>query len=475
MPSANLIFRISLLAVLILSTGSRAESELEFMTVRLSDRVLTISSLTGNSRAIAISSEKGLVLIDTFWSPRAAREAREIIKREFNREDFIYIINTNAGALSSRGNAAFHGVPIIGHVDCKKSLARSSGTLDADLGSRADEFTDRIVRSEAKLEEVEPGSDRARYLRNWIDFCRHIEEDLRQGYEIVLPEITFSDRMNVDLGDMTLELLYFGSTGNHGDTFVMVPEEGLVWVGDVYHAAHTLPDARGAIGEVDVNRWVESLQHVVARGDSLKHVIRANGDDMWTVERIREHADLFLSVRREVDAADAAGQTLEETIDAFSPVAEKYPFVRNWATYEMYGDRILMTDIDNTVRFLWRRIHSSAASEIARLLDEKGEAAAQSAFREMRSAVGNDYYFSESEFNSRGYEYLRDNRVIEAIAMFRFAVEAFPRSANVYDSLGEGYMIAGRKQLAIENYRKSLELDPGNTNAAEMLRELGDM
>ena len=44
---------------------------------------------------------------------------------------------------------------------------------------------------------------------------------------------------------------------------------------------------------------------------------------------------------------------------------------------------------------------------------------------------------------------------------------------NVYDSLGEAYMIAGERDRAIENYRRSLELDPANENAVEKLRELG--
>jgi predicted TPR repeat methyltransferase len=34
-------------------------------------------------------------------------------------------------------------------------------------------------------------------------------------------------------------------------------------------------------------------------------------------------------------------------------------------------------------------------------------------------------------------------------------------------------MIAGDRDLAIENYRRSMELDPANENAVEKLRELG--
>ena len=45
----------------------------------------------------------------------------------------------------------------------------------------------------------------------------------------------------------------------------------------------------------------------------------------------------------------------------------------------------------------------------------------------------------------------------------------------MYDSLGEAYMKAGEKELAIQNYEKSLQLDPKNMNAVEMLKKLKEM
>ena len=53
----------------------------------------------------------------------------------------------------------------------------------------------------------------------------------------------------------------------------------------------------------------------------------------------------------------------------------------------------------------------------------------------------------------------------------RFLLEAMEH----LDSLGEAYMKAGEKELAIQNYEKSLQLDPKNLNAVEMLRKLKEM
>jgi D-alanyl-D-alanine-carboxypeptidase/D-alanyl-D-alanine-endopeptidase len=49
----------------------------------------------------------------------------------------------------------------------------------------------------------------------------------------------------------------------------------------------------------------------------------------------------------------------------------------------------------------------------------------------------------------------------------------YPNSFNTYDSLAEAYMERGDREAAIQNYRKSLALNPDNTNAVQMLKKLG--
>ena len=48
----------------------------------------------------------------------------------------------------------------------------------------------------------------------------------------------------------------------------------------------------------------------------------------------------------------------------------------------------------------------------------------------------------------------------------------FPKGFNTYDSLGEAYMENGDKSLAIQNYKKSLKLNPKNMGAVEKLKKL---
>ncbi|MFC1629513.1 hypothetical protein ACFL3H_10450, partial [Gemmatimonadota bacterium] len=53
---------------------------------------------------------------------------------------------------------------------------------------------------------------------------------------IPFPTLTFDDRLTLDLGDLTLECIYFGDAASWGDVMVRVPEENLIWTGDVFHA-----------------------------------------------------------------------------------------------------------------------------------------------------------------------------------------------------------------------------------------------
>jgi predicted Zn-dependent protease len=59
------------------------------------------------------------------------------------------------------------------------------------------------------------------------------------------------------------------------------------------------------------------------------------------------------------------------------------------------------------------------------------------------------YVDSEAAVNSFGYALLGKNRATDAIEIFKLNAEAYPRSANVHDSLGDAYQAGGRKEDAI--------------------------
>ena len=83
-----------------------------------------------------------------------------------------------------------------------------------------------------------------------------------------------------------------------------------------------------------------------------------------------------------------------------------------------------------------------------------------------------DFKLDEAAVNLWGLDLLEKNHLTEATELLKLNVQVFPSSSNAYDSLGEAYMKAGQKQLAIDKYKKSLELDPDNDNAKEKLKAL---
>jgi tetratricopeptide (TPR) repeat protein len=74
--------------------------------------------------------------------------------------------------------------------------------------------------------------------------------------------------------------------------------------------------------------------------------------------------------------------------------------------------------------------------------------------------------------NQAGYRSLQKNDYANAIKIFQLNVSAYPNSGNVYDSLGEGFLRSGDKKNALIYYQKSLDIDPENTNAKDVIKTL---
>jgi tetratricopeptide (TPR) repeat protein len=116
-----------------------------------------------------------------------------------------------------------------------------------------------------------------------------------------------------------------------------------------------------------------------------------------------------------------------------------------------------------------------ASEELFKVVESQGVEKAIERFRAMKSVSRTIYRYDtgEQEINALGYRLLRGGKTGEAVEIFKLNVSEHPRSWNVYDSLGEACLKQGLKESAIENYRKSLELNPNNVNGQEMLKKLG--
>jgi putative CocE/NonD family hydrolase len=90
-------------------------------------------------------------------------------------------------------------------------------------------------------------------------------------------------------------------------------------------------------------------------------------------------------------------------------------------------------------------------------------------FQEVRKNNPDAVIFGEKALNGLGYQFLYADKIEEAIEIFKLNVVAFPDAFNTYDAVAEAYMIHGDIELAIKNYRKSVELNLDNVNGARFV------
>ncbi|MCK5765702.1 MAG: lasso peptide biosynthesis protein, partial [Bacteroidales bacterium] len=115
---------------------------------------------------------------------------------------------------------------------------------------------------------------------------------------------------------------------------------------------------------------------------------------------------------------------------------------------------------------------ATAAWIIDKAIESEGLEAAEKKFRELWDNRALDLEYTEGDLNNLGYKYLGEEKIEEALMVFKLNVDAFPQSWNAYDSYAEALVKNGDTDEAILNYQKSIELNPDNEHAKEMLEEL---
>ncbi len=112
------------------------------------------------------------------------------------------------------------------------------------------------------------------------------------------------------------------------------------------------------------------------------------------------------------------------------------------------------------------------AKKVIGVYRQSGLDAAHQKFLALSKEPSKDVYFGEWEVNQLGYFFLQQGKEQAAIDVLAFNVRQHPNSANAHDSLGEAYYKAGEHNKAKKHYRRSLQLNPNNKNAQEMLEKL---
>ncbi|MDR6763082.1 CubicO group peptidase (beta-lactamase class C family) [Flavobacterium sp. 2755] len=162
-------------------------------------------------------------------------------------------------------------------------------------------------------------------------------------------------------------------------------------------------------------------------------------------------------------------------INGFNTIISRVPADKNLVVLLNNTGGTVLGEMNEAIRNIlynqpYNQAKKSMALELLEIFKEKGTAAGVDTYKKLKSDP--TYGIKEGDMNNAGYQLLQTGKKKEAIEIFKINVEAFPKSGNVYDSLGEAYLADGDKKLALANYSKSVELDPSNENGKKVLEEL---
>jgi len=314
--------------------------------------------------------------------------------------------------------------------------------------------------------EFEPGSRFSYNNSGYFLLGAIVEKVTGQTYEKALKE-------------RILDPLDMKNTGyDHHGTLIEKRASGYEKTPDGYKNAPyldmSLPYAAGAMYSTveDLYSWDQALY--------ADRVLSAQSKDLMFKPNLSDYAYGWVITKARLGAGTDTAPKITHGggINGFNTVIVRFPVEKH-----------LIVLLDNTsqggnldrlerelTNILYNQPHSvpkmSVAEALHKTITEKGIAAGLTQYRDLKARQASVYEFSEPELNRLGYQLLQAKKHNEAVEIFKLNVAEYPKGFNTYDSLGEAYMVSGNTELAVQNYKKSLELNPKNTGATEMLKRL---
>ncbi|MBI5556491.1 MAG: MBL fold metallo-hydrolase [Deltaproteobacteria bacterium] len=245
-------------------------------------RNMTAQNSFGANAGIIIGRD-GILVVDTLVS---SREAQRFIKdiRAISDKPIRYVVNTHHHLDHAFGNADF---------------ARQGAVIISQLKDAANlKMHGQAVLGNAAEYGLTP-------------------QDM-EGTEIVLPSLAFGDRLDIDLGDRTVQLLYAGVSHTEGSILVYLPESRVLFAGDILFTGY-----HPFLGEGDIQEWVKVLDRIAAM-DADK-IIPGHGplSTKKDVRDMKEYLLVFDKKARELaSTAQDAGLMAAEMGKILPPKAE---------------------------------------------------------------------------------------------------------------------------------------------------------
>ncbi len=118
-----------------------------------------------------------------------------------------------------------------------------------------------------------------------------------------------------------------------------------------------------------------------------------------------------------------------------------------------------------------RMIHPKAKVALSVIADGNLERA-KTILEKLKREIPTEPTIQEATINLMGYQLVWTKEFDLAIAVFKLNTFLYPTNYNTFDSLAEAYWRNGDEPRALENYKKSLELNPDNATAKLSIRKI---
>jgi glyoxylase-like metal-dependent hydrolase (beta-lactamase superfamily II) len=342
---------LSLLMPVLVVAATERDAAKYIRIQKLSDRVVLAywPGIDRRCTLTAIKSQKGLVIIDTEASPRVMAPIKKKIEQVFGRDDWAYVINTHAHDNHCSGNCLFKGATIVGHNNLPEDMQwLIRRQTEPDWKRKEIDRYNAILRDlRATLPRYATNRIYTNLIRSDLIFYDLFLQDMQEGYEVVKPTLMFADRHTLDLGDLTLELIFFGKGHSNSDILIYIPQERILATGAIAYQQGRIPEIGEESHLEDVHRFIAVLDSLLADNVKIEHVIPGHSVPLTraVLPPIRNYYQRML---KEVEAARQQGLTLEETTKRLT-LRAKFPAFRDPPPHTYGYDHQ-----ERNVRNLWR-------------------------------------------------------------------------------------------------------------------------
>ena len=258
--------------------------------------------LDGNS--IAVTSTDGVLVFDTNGTPAASAAVLAEI-RKITDKPVRYVVNSHWHWDHWYGTEtyvnAFPGVRVIAHEKTRAMMAGPAIEFNRPgLETQLPAYLASLETRAAADPKLAPLVAQDRFFL-----------DQKKNARLVVPNVTFSDRLTLEMGERHIEVLNYGRAVTPGDTFVFLPKERLLLLGDLIVNPVTF-----ALSGYPTE-WLRALERIDALDAAT--IVTGHGAPLRDKNLLHTTMEVFRVLLREGKASKEKGLSADQAKDAIMP------------------------------------------------------------------------------------------------------------------------------------------------------------